>query len=83
MKNASLSITEAVLDRKLDQKFAEAFAEYDDKNREYRDQILTGLDGVMKELETMREDGTIGNYQVSEKFSDHEKRIKKLEIQTH
>lgn len=59
-----------------------AFERYDEKNRAYRDQILTGLDKVMKELETMREESTLGVHQTRElrkKVDDHGKRIKKLE----
>lgn len=54
----------------------------DEKAREYRDQILTRLDDVMKELETMREENTIGTYQIRElreQGGDHEKRITQLE----
>lgn len=48
----------------------------------FRDEIMTGIDGVMKELEAMREDSTIGTYQtreLREEVDDHEKRIAKLE----
>lgn len=55
----------------------------DEKNRGYRDQILTGLDRVMKELETMREENTVGGHQVGEKLDDHERRITKLETPAH
>ena len=51
----------------------------DEKNRGYRDQILTGLDKVVKELETTREENTIGGHHVNEKLDDHERRITKLE----
>lgn len=54
----------------------------DDNAREYRDQILTKLDGVMGELQTMREENTIGAYQISqlrEEVDGHEKRIGHLE----
>ena len=37
-----------------------AFDKYDEVNRGYRYQILTGLDKIMKELETMREESTVG-----------------------
>lgn len=55
----------------------EAFEKYDRKNRGYRDQILRGLDKVAKELETMRQESTVGAYQTREltkKVNDHEKR---------
>lgn len=58
----------------------------DGKNRKYRDEILTGLDKVMKELETMREENTVGSYQtreLREEVDNHEKRITKLESPSH
>jgi hypothetical protein len=58
------------------------FEETNENNRKYKDQILTGLDGVMKELESMREENTIGTHQTRELRKDvdrHEKRIAKLE----
>ncbi len=60
----------------------EAFDQYDEKNRGYRDDILTKMDGVMKELETMREENTLAVGQTRElweKVDNHEKRIAKLE----
>ena len=66
------------LDEKLDSKIKQL----DNQNREYRDEILTKLDGIMGELQTMREENTIGMYQmreVKEELDDHEKRISKLE----
>ena len=42
----------------------EAMELQDEKSRSYRDQILTGLDKVMKELESIREENTVGSYQV-------------------
>jgi hypothetical protein len=38
----------------------EAFESYDEKNRKYKDQILGGLDKVMGELQTIREENTVG-----------------------
>lgn len=72
---------------RLDMKEAldEAFEKYDDKNRKYRDQVLSGLDGVMKELENIREDNIIETHQISslrEEVDNHEKRISKLESPT-
>lgn len=49
----------------------------------FRDEVMTGLDGVMKELETMREESTLGAFQtrsLKEEVDDHEKRITKLEL---
>lgn len=65
--------------------FHEAFEQYDEKNRGYRDEILTGLDKVMKELETIREDNIVGTHQIRELRVDvdsHEKRISSLEQAT-
>lgn len=75
MKNVLAPVTRIDLD--------EAFEVYDEKNRGYRDQILTGLDRVMKELETIREETTVGVNQVTEKVDEHEQRITKLEISRH
>ncbi|MCL4419784.1 hypothetical protein M1146_06865 [Patescibacteria group bacterium] len=50
--------------------------------KKYRDDILTKIDEVMGELQTMREENTIGTYQtreLREQVDDHEKRIIKLE----
>lgn len=54
----------------------------DEKAKEYRDQILTSNDKLMKKLETMQDENTIGSGQTSklrEQANDHEKRIKHLE----
>jgi hypothetical protein len=64
----------------------EALEEYDEKNRGYRDQILTRLDKVVMELETIREDNVIGTAQIRglrEDLAGHEKRITTLEQATH
>lgn len=63
------------MELKIDIKLDKLEMAIDDKSREYRDQILTKLVGVMGELEKIREENTIGTYQASE----HEKRIKRLE----
>ena len=63
----------------------EAFENYDEKNRKYRDQILGGLDKVMGELQTIREENAVGNYQIREfreEIDDHGRRITKLESPT-
>jgi len=65
---------------KLD--LSEAFDRYDEKNKGYRDQILTGIDGVMKELETMREENAAGTSlirRLTDRVDDHETRFTKLE----
>ncbi|OGH23138.1 MAG: hypothetical protein A3F31_04060 [Candidatus Levybacteria bacterium RIFCSPHIGHO2_12_FULL_38_12] len=54
----------------------------DENAIEYRDQILTKLDKVMGELQTMREENTVGAYQIRElreKVDGHELRITRLE----
>jgi len=74
VKNLLSPITKIDLD--------EAFERYDDKNRGYKDQILTGLDKVMKDLETIREEMTVGTHQMrklKEEVDTHRKRISKLE----
>lgn len=63
------------LDKKLDIKLDSTF-------RKYRDDVLTKMDGVMKELETKRDESSLGTYQtreLRERVDNHEKRIKKLE----
>lgn len=48
----------------------------------YRDEVLTRFDGIMRELETIKEENTLGVHQASElweKADNHEKRIVKLE----
>ena len=42
----------AFLEQNINQNFDEKLEKIDEKNRGYRDQILTALDGVAKELET-------------------------------
>lgn len=54
----------------------------DENAKQYKDEILTKLDEVMGELQTMREENTIGAYQNSElqkHVDNHEKRIARLE----
>lgn len=56
--------------------------EIDDNAKKYRDDVLTKLDGVMGELQTIREENTIGVYQtgkLKEQVAAHEKRITHLE----
>lgn len=52
------------------------------KFESYRDDVLTKFDAVMKELEEMREDSSLGVYQTQqlrEEVDNHGKRITKLE----
>lgn len=78
MKKVISPVTKADLDETLQH----AFEKYDEKNRTYRDEILTSLDHIMKEFETIREDNTLGAYQtreLREQVDEHEKRISKIE----
>ena len=54
----------------------------DEKAQRYRDQVLTSNDKIVRELEVMREENTIGFNQIgrlNKQVSNHEKRIKILE----
>ncbi|MBI2420714.1 MAG: hypothetical protein HYV38_01370 [Candidatus Levybacteria bacterium] len=54
----------------------------DKKFRKFHDDVMNMLDKIMKELEAMREESTIGAYQtreLREEVDEHEKRITKLE----
>ena len=54
----------------------------DTKNRRYKDEIMTGIDKVVKELQDMREEnaaGTLHLERLDETVDDHEKRITRLE----
>lgn len=58
---------------RLEMKFMEQ--RIDEKNKRYKDEILDGLDEVMGELQTMREENAAG----AKILGDHEGRITKLE----
>jgi archaellum component FlaC len=54
----------------------------DEKNKKYKDEMLTGLDKVMGELQAMREEDAAGTLQIQrlrEDVDNHDKRISKLE----
>lgn len=56
--------------------------EIDDKAKGYRDEVLTKIDGVMGELQTMKEENIIGSHQITrlnDQVDNHEKRISKIE----
>lgn len=77
-QDGSSLVTVSLLDIKLE----EQDRRNDDKAKLYRDQILTKLDGVMGELEAIREDNTLGAGQTRElrmDVDDLKKRVKKLE----
>lgn len=63
----------------LEGRLEERFEKVDEKNKGYKDEILTALDGVAKELETWREDKVLADHQLE----DHEKRITHLESPAH
>ncbi len=79
MKKSKKVVTEDFLEEKLLDLREGIIDHVDTKNRQYKNEIMTGLDKVMKELETMREENTVRDYQFSEKFNNHEQRITKLE----
>ena len=60
----------------------EMFDQVRGEQKAYRDENMTRLDDVMGELHAIREDNTIGTYQIRElreTTEDHEKRIVNLE----
>lgn len=75
-------VTKSDLKTALDDQEKSMLRKIDDKLMLYRDEVLTKFDAIMKELETMREENTLGVYQTNnlqKKVDDHEKRITKLE----
>ena len=66
----------------LKEEIQEAKKELREEIHEFKDDIMTKLDDIAGQLETMRDENTIGSYQtrnLNETVEDHEKRIKKLE----
>ena len=59
---------EAKMDIKLDLKLGDLETRVDEKAKQYRDQILTSNDKLMKELEKQREEGEIGDSQIRERL---------------
>ncbi len=57
-KNGSDVITKVFLEIKLDK----LKQEIDDNTRDYKDEILSKLDGIVVDLETMREENIIGTH---------------------
>lgn len=53
----------------------EAFEKHEEKHREYRDEILTKMDGIAADLQAKREDDAAG----AKILEDHDKRIRALE----
>ncbi len=62
--NSSQLVTKGFLKSELEYKLGELEQRVDDRAKQYRDQILTKIDGVMGELETIREDNIIGTHQI-------------------
>lgn len=72
------------LEVRIDIKIDQLKLEIDDNARGYRDDVLTKLDEVMGELQTMREENTVGSHQLSnlkDQVENHEERITVLENQ--
>ena len=57
-----------------------------EEHREYKDEVLTKLDDIAGQLESLQEDKTLSIHQTSqlrEEVDNHEKRIKSLEHSQH
>lgn len=66
----------------LEEKLSKVKSELRNELRVYHDEIMTKLDEIVGELQTMREENTIGAYQTPEirnQVEDHERRLKRLE----
>ena len=84
--NSSNLVTKAVLkdelinlETRVDIKLDRLERRIDDKAQKYRDEILISNDKLAKQLETMREENSIGFNQLNKQLSNHETRIKKIE----
>src|SRR3989344_4235114 len=54
----------------------------DEKTKQYRDEFLTAIDPILKEVLVAREDRTITTHrlvELQEKVEDHEERLRQLE----
>jgi len=78
LRNIKTSIV-AEIETNVDFKLGGLETRIDERAREYRDQILTSNDKLMKELGEQRQEREIGNFQTKEKLRDHEERLKVLE----
>lgn len=66
----------------LEFRMNEKFDLYDEKNKEYRDEILTKIDSFAKRIVELEDEEEVGTYQMDKlksKVDDHNKRITKLE----
>jgi len=82
MPKISNYITKSDLKNALFEQEKSLLKKINEKSKKYRDEILTKMDAVMKELEAMREENALGTHHTSElwgKVDNHEKRITKLE----
>ena len=68
-----------ILKSELETKLNDLEYKLDGNAQKYRDQVLTADDKLAKQLETMREENTIGFNQLNNQLNNHEKRIKKIE----
>lgn len=70
------------LENRIDTKLDKLRTDIDDNARTYRDETLTKMDGIVKELETERIERALKikeDEEVKNKVNNHEKRITKLE----
>lgn len=73
---------ETRFETKMDFKLENLERRVDEKAKQYRDDVLIKMDEAIGELQTMREENTIGSHQITrlnDQVEDHEKRIKILE----
>lgn len=67
---------------RVDIKLESLGRDVDEKARKYRDEILSRIDDVMGQLETLREENVIGAHQTREfreQVDGHERRLVRLE----
>lgn len=72
----------SALETRMDIKMDDMKLQIDDKARGYRDDVLTKMDQVLGQLETIREDQIIANHHAEEmlaRINNHEGRITKIE----
>ena len=75
----SLHLKITSLEIKVDTKLEEVEKRIDNNAQRYRDQILVSNDKLVKQLESMMDENTIGFSQLNRQLQNHEKRIKKIE----
>lgn len=90
--NSKKLVTEGFLEEKLDELRGEMgtmrgeISSMREEHKQYRDEVLTKLDGIAGDIGMLKDENTIGSGQTSalrEEVEDHEKRIEHLEkIQT-